>query len=172
MKKLILLFLFSTLLFQAQQPILKKGNPFPDFQLQQLDGTSLTMESLKGKIVFINLWFTNCAPCVEEMPELNKMASAYQDRVVFLSLTFDSAEKVQNFLAKQPFHFTHLVSAGGFIKMQLQNNEYPKNIILDRDGTMVLINNGLPFQPDKETGEMKPASYKLFGRYLDQLLAL
>ena len=172
MKITILLTLLFTVSIAAQQSELplKKGNEFPNFKLELLNGGNFSSDSFKGKVTFINLWFTACIPCVEEMPALNKLVEAYKDKVQFLSITFDKIEKVQIFLKKNEFNFKHLINAQEFIKDELKNNSFPKNIIIDKTGKIVLVNDGLPFTRDDTTGEMKPLPYTYFGKHLDKVI--
>ena len=163
MKTIIGLTLLLSLSSNAQQSenLLKLGSEFPNFELEELNGSKLSSSSLTGKVVFINLWFTSCVPCIEEMPELNKLAEAYKDKVEFLSITFESRD----------FGFRHLVNASGFLKNELQNKSYPRNIIITRKGEIALVNDGLPFTRDEVTGEMKPLPYTYFGKSLDKALS-
>tara|TARA_R110000737_G_scaffold270136_1_gene277333 strand:+ start:1365 stop:1889 length:525 start_codon:yes stop_codon:yes gene_type:complete len=173
MKTIIGLTLLLSLSSNAQQSenLLKLGSEFPNFELEELNGSKLSSSSLTGKVVFINLWFTSCVPCIEEMPELNKLAEAYKDKVEFLSITFDDVEKVETFLKSRDFGFRHLVNASGFLKNELQNKSYPRNIIITRKGEIALVNDGLPFTRDEVTGEMKPLPYTYFGKSLDKALS-
>lgn len=172
MKSIIGLTLLLSLSLNAQQSEnpLKLGSQFPKFELEELNGSKLSSSSLAGKVVFINLWFTACAPCIEEMPELNKLAEAYKDKVEFLSITFDDVEKVQTFLKSRDFNFRHLVDASEFLKNELQNKSYPRNIIITKKGEIALVNDGLPFTRDEATGEMKPLPYTNFEKSLDKAL--
>ena len=45
------------------------------------DGRDLTLESLEGRWLLVNLWATWCAPCREEMPALDQLAEAYAGKV-------------------------------------------------------------------------------------------
>jgi thiol-disulfide isomerase/thioredoxin len=54
-----------------------------------LDGEPLRRDALAGRLVFINYWAEWCAPCREEIPELNAFAAAHPDRVLVLSVNFD-----------------------------------------------------------------------------------
>jgi thiol-disulfide isomerase/thioredoxin len=165
----LLLFTVSIAAQHAEIP-LKEGNKFPNFELNLLDGENFSSDSLKGKVTFINLWFTACIPCIEEMPELNKLVEAYKDKVQFLSITFDDIEKVQLFLNKIDFNFKHIIHANKFIKDELKNISFPKNIIIDKTGKIVLVNDGLPFTRDQASGEMKPLPYTYFGKHLDKVI--
>lgn len=164
--------LFFTLSLSSQEMTsLKKGDKFPDFELQTLDGKTMNLASLKGKVVFINLWFTRCAPCIEEMPTLNELQDAYKDKVEFISITFDDADLVRKFLSKKEFKFQHLVNANKFLNEDLKNREYPINLIMDKSGTITYLRGSLPFTRNSETGEMSPVPYTFLEAPINKALA-
>lgn len=55
-----------------------------DFSLKDLNGNTVTLSSLKGKVVLLAFWASWCDPCIEELPELQKFARAHQDKGVEL----------------------------------------------------------------------------------------
>jgi thiol-disulfide isomerase/thioredoxin len=147
------------------------GDDFPEFELETIDGKLLNLESLEGKVVFINLWFTACVPCIEEMPTLNNLQNAYKDKVEFIAITFNDAEEVKKFLLKRDFNFTHLIGAKDLLNDKLKNKAYPRNLILDRNGRITYFGGSLPFTKDSETGEMVPVPYTYFDNPLKKALA-
>src|SRR5690606_12874969 len=52
---------------------LETGARAPAFEALTLDGHPATLEQLRGKVVLLNVWATWCAPCVEEMPALERL---------------------------------------------------------------------------------------------------
>ncbi len=70
----------------------------PDFALKDMHGNTMTLESLRGKVVLLNFWTKTCGPCLEEMPELAELTKILRDRpdvaVVTVSVD-DSAEDIQ-----------------------------------------------------------------------------
>jgi thiol-disulfide isomerase/thioredoxin len=54
-----------------------------------LDGTTLPLSGLQGRWVFVNYWAEWCAPCREEIPELNTLQREEGDRVLVLGVNFD-----------------------------------------------------------------------------------
>jgi peroxiredoxin len=63
----------------------------PAFALKDMQGQSVTLESLKGKVVVLNFWTKTCGPCLEEMPELAELTKILRDRrdVVVLAVSTD-----------------------------------------------------------------------------------
>jgi len=52
----------------------------PAFALQDMAGNTVTLASLKGKVVVLNFWSRTCGPCLEEMPELVEFTKIIKDR--------------------------------------------------------------------------------------------
>lgn len=110
------------------------NNPAPEFELKDLEGKTWSLKKLRGKIVILNFWFTSCAPCIKEIPELNKLVDEYKNKnVVFLGLTYNTPQHVENFLKKRAFNYIQLPNAGEI------NNKYsifyfPTSFVIDKNG--------------------------------------
>jgi peroxiredoxin len=63
----------------------------PPFSLKDLQGATVTLDSLRGKVVVLNFWSKTCGPCLEEMPELAELTKILRDRsdVVVLAVSVD-----------------------------------------------------------------------------------
>ena len=121
-----------------------KGTPFPNFTLTDLSGTTHTSESIKGKVVVINLWFTACAPCIHEMPELNKIVDAYKENedVLFLAFAQDPKSRVDKFLKKHKFDYNIIPDSQEYITKKLNPPAYPTHIVLDKNSNVVFLFSG------------------------------
>jgi thiol-disulfide isomerase/thioredoxin len=53
-----------------------KGKPAPDVVFNDPDGAETSLAELRGKPVLLNLWASWCAPCVKELPTLDRLAAA------------------------------------------------------------------------------------------------
>lgn len=89
---------------------------FPD-----ADGKSQSLGQWKGKVLVVNFWATWCAPCIAEMPELEKMQREFARRgVVIVELGTENADKVRKFRDRQ--HIGLPLLAGGYDAMTIARN--------------------------------------------------
>ncbi|MFV2069086.1 MAG: redoxin domain-containing protein, partial [Pirellulales bacterium] len=67
------------------------GEPIADFHFTDLDGNQVSRDSLHGKIVLLDFWFTTCPPCKTSMPHLSQLYQRFKgnDRVRFLAVSID-----------------------------------------------------------------------------------
>src|SRR5690606_7220298 len=65
----------------AQGNTLKIGQPAPEISLPTPNGNTVTLSSLRGKVVLIDFWATWCGPCVKEQPELKALYDQHIDHV-------------------------------------------------------------------------------------------
>ena len=81
-------------------------SPAPTTPFLDAAGKPHTLAEFKGKAVIVNLWATWCAPCVQEMPTLAKLATASAGQpLAVVPISLDSADDVANaqgFIAKRP----------------------------------------------------------------------
>lgn len=64
---------------EQQQGPVAVGKPAADFTLTDTDGTTWTLSSLQGKVVFINFWATWCPPCRSELTSMEELRQAKAD---------------------------------------------------------------------------------------------
>ncbi|WP_143436782.1 TlpA family protein disulfide reductase [Hymenobacter crusticola] len=144
------------------------GKPLPAFSLPDLQGQRVSTQSLRGKPVVVNLWFTTCGPCIAEMPELNRIHREYATTdVVFLALTFDKKEKVQAFLKKRPYAFRHI--AGATTYCDQFTSGYPTTLFVDRTGIIRRVLGAIPIRYDAVTNKPTGADDQAFYAALKQI---
>lgn len=121
------------------------GKVYPIENETTLNGAQISLNSLKGKPTLINLWFTSCAPCIEEMPVLNELKSKYSDKFNFLSITMDSEEKVMKFLKNHKYDFEHIVNSKK-LTTKLGFSGYPVNLFLDKSGVVKIVEGNVSYK--------------------------
>ena len=72
---------------------LQPGNPSPKFDYENQKGGKTTLENLKGKYIYIDLWATWCGPCRQEIPFLQKVEEQYKGKnIEFVSISIDATK--------------------------------------------------------------------------------
>lgn len=70
---------------------LKPGNPSPTFDYENHKGGKTSLESLRGKYIYIDLWATWCGPCHKEIPFLQQVEEQYKGKnIEFVSISIDA----------------------------------------------------------------------------------
>lgn len=116
----------------------QEGKPLPDFHFTDLNGVTYDSASTRGKIVVINCWFTHCATCVAEIPQLNQMVAALKSRrdIIFIGLAFDQADTIKKFLQTNPFSYAIIPNREHYEEDVIHTQGYPTHIVLDVHGVI------------------------------------
>ena len=110
----------------------KAGEPFPQFSEKDIDGRTWTNDSIRGRVMVLNLWYSGCGPCRAEMPELSTWKEQLPD-VMFFSATYHDAELVKRITDKHHFTWTHLVEAKDMMAW-IGYEGFPLTIVVDKKG--------------------------------------
>src|SRR3989304_2360998 len=132
----------------SSSPSPREGFLAPDFTLESLDGTLVTLSELRGKIVVINLWATWCPPCRAEMPALEKSYELYKDSgVVILGVNLtnqDSLRDVPRFVEEFGLTFPILLDQDGSVSLLYQLKGLPTTYFVNRNGIIRTVVVGGP----------------------------
>ncbi|WP_051205375.1 TlpA family protein disulfide reductase [Salinimicrobium xinjiangense] len=123
-----------------------EGKEFPDFEFTDLQGRKVSKELAKGKTLAVKTWFIRCKPCIEEMPQLNRLVEEYENRddVLFLSLSLDPKEELETFLSTREFKYPVIANQKAFIEDTLGFTIYPTHIIVEPSGKIRKVVNTAP----------------------------
>lgn len=111
----------------------------PDFVLRDLNGRTVALSSLKGKVILLNFWATWCPPCKAEMPSMNRLYNEIKAKgfeVVAIS-TDNSLSPVKEFLAKNRVDFTVLLDEKKAVSRTYKVFSMPTTFLIDRNGFTV-----------------------------------
>ncbi|TVR66335.1 MAG: TlpA family protein disulfide reductase [Gemmatimonadales bacterium] len=121
---------------RAAPPI--PGNPAPAWEGRTLDGEVVSLEDLQGLVVVLNVWATWCAPCIREMPALDRLERTYRDRgvrVVGASVDRGSAApQVRRFVEDHDISFLILLDPDQTIMSRFRTLGVPETFLIGPDG--------------------------------------
>ena len=115
-------------------------NPRAPADFTFVDGTGRTrgLADYRGQVVLVNFWATWCAPCVREMPSLDRLAARLKGRpfaLVALNVDREGAAKAAPFLARLGLVSTALyLDPGGRAQRALKVGALPSSILFDAKG--------------------------------------
>jgi peroxiredoxin len=116
------------------------GKMASNFQLKDLKGGEVSLASLRGKVVFLNIWATWCAPCREEMPSIESLYNdfkANKDFVVLAVSQDTDGATVRPFVLQNHLQFTVLLDPRNEVGEHYDVNGIPETFIIGRDGRIV-----------------------------------
>ncbi|MCU7804591.1 MAG: TlpA family protein disulfide reductase [Candidatus Thiodiazotropha sp. (ex Lucinoma annulata)] len=116
-------------------------NPKPanDFSLPDLTGKIHQITDYRGKAYILNFWATWCAPCIKEMPALERAAEILQEQEI-LVLTVNSGEtrqEIEKFINKTPINLPILLDGNSKVMDKWKVLALPTSYIVDVEGMVV-----------------------------------
>ena len=118
------------------------GDAAPGLPFKMLDSNEeMTLEDLSGKVVLVNFWATWCPPCLDEMPDLNRLYSEYKDDgLVVLTLSDERPDLLSMFSQ----NMIALDTESGYIEnvdalpmpYKKIKDGRPESYVIDRDGVI------------------------------------
>lgn len=128
------------------QPLFAEPAPGPrpdfdyNFTIKDLEGNRVAMETLKGKVIFLNLWATWCGPCRYEMPGIQALYEKMNsDKIAFIMLSIDRDEdhkRVVQYMRAKAFTFKAYMPSGT-LTSQLNIPSIPTTFIISPEGKIV-----------------------------------
>src|SRR3954453_23723563 len=79
-----------------------KGQRAPEFSLPSLQGSTVALSQLRGKVVLVDFWAQWCEPCKKELPQLDRLSKEYAAKgVVVLAVNIDKQRDNAERMVKQ-----------------------------------------------------------------------
>ncbi len=109
--------------------------------LYDLTGGKVTFETLSDKPVFLNIWATWCPPCIAELPGIQDLYKDYGDKVSFVLVSNEKAEKVRQFVEKYQYD-KDLFYLSGIVPTDFSTSSIPTTYIISKHGKVVVTKKG------------------------------
>lgn len=133
----------------AELQKLSKGEPSPSFSYESIKGKKVSLEDLKGKLVYIDVWATWCGPCKREIPFLQTIEKEYHGKdITFVSISVDTDKEAWKKMVEDK-------NMGG-VQLYAENawnaefakaykiTGIPRFILLDKEGKIISANAPRP----------------------------
>ncbi len=134
---------------------LKIGSVPPDFTLTDINGTTISLSALKGNVVYLDFWHTQCGPCISEVPFTKILEEKLTGKpVIFLSISIDDTRSDwEKFVKEKKLGGIQIYAPYG------RNSEIarvyaikgtPTYLIIDKEGRISEFDSSRPSNPETE----------------------
>ena len=135
-----------------------KNKPTPDFEFKNHKGGTTKLSSLKGKIVYVDIWAVWCAPCRIEIPYLKKLEEDFKNQNIdFVSISIDELKDVKKwkkFVTEKDLKGIQLLADNAWQTQWIKHFKItgiPRFIIIGKDGKVLEPDAPKPSAPETAT---------------------
>jgi cytochrome c biogenesis protein CcmG/thiol:disulfide interchange protein DsbE len=119
------------------------GEIAPDVVGLDLAGKPLALHQVNGRVVLVNFWATWCAPCMAELPALERLYQSLRERgfTVLGVAVDDSIENIREAVARNGVTYPVLLDEQGKSKRLFELKGFPESFVLDAEKRVLIIND-------------------------------
>ena len=116
----------------------------PDFTLNAMSGPNMRLQEQRGRVVMVNFWATWCAPCRQEMPQLNRLYQKYRSSgFMLLGVNVDDdPSKAAEVATKLGVEQDGERDADKRVSKLYDLSTMPSTVLIDRDGKVRYLHRG------------------------------
>lgn len=117
----------------------------PDVTFKDAASNSVTLASLRGRVVFINFWATWCPPCLAELPSINTLHQKFKGNTSVMFLMVDVDDKLNKSVPFIKDHSYDLPVYGTLdeIPEVLVGQSIPTTVVVNKKGELVFRHDGV-----------------------------
>lgn len=145
--------------FYNKRKQLAPGQPSPTFNFENHKGGTTSLNDLKGKYVYIDVWATWCGPCKAQIPYLQEVEKVYHDKnIAFVSISVDTKknyDKWRDFVSENNLVGIQLIADNDWKSTFVTGYQIlgiPRFILIDPDGN--IVSSDAPRPSDKRLKDL------------------
>ena len=130
----------------------------PDLSLKDINGRTVKLSALTGKVVLLNFWATWCAPCRTEISDLVKKQHEYEIRglrIIGITYPPEDASEVRRFVRNMKIIYPVVIGTKQTKLAFTTSETLPLTVIIDREGKIRGIIEGIMYADEFEE-KVKP----------------
>jgi peroxiredoxin len=124
--------------------------PAPDFKLADLNGNSVALSSMRGKVVLLDFWSSSCGPCVREMPMIEEVGEAHKADLIVWGVSFDQPDRDKKWLLQHQWTLPTLSDTEYAVSDLYKVSGIPALVLIGADGKVKNYWEGEVSKPDLE----------------------
>jgi len=142
----VLVLLIAALAVSVPLAALVPNQPAPGFTLKSLDGKTLSLADLKGKVVVVNFWATWCPPCREEIPDFVAFYNENRAKgleIVGVSVDEKTAQQVKPFVDQNKMGYPVAMVTEKILRDYGPIQAIPTTFVIDKKGIVRYAQEGM-----------------------------
>jgi len=120
----------------------------PHVTFTSIKGEKIAIASLRGKVVLVNFWATDCVICIKEMPDMARSYERYRDRgleFIAVAMRHDPPNRVLDYTERNRLPFKVALDPVGELAVAFGSVTFtPTTFVIDRRGKIVARIQGAP----------------------------
>jgi thiol-disulfide isomerase/thioredoxin len=125
------------------------GGPAPTSSYSYLDGSSGSLSDFRGSTILLNFWGSTCAPCLREMPALERINRDLGGTLTILGVDVsDSVEAGRTMARRTGTSYPHIRDPKGELMAAFRGTRLPHTVVIDPSGTVIAMEDGAQSEAD------------------------
>jgi len=133
--------------------------PAPNFKLTDLNGNSVALSSMRGKVVLLDFWSISCGPCILEMPMIEEVGETYKADLIVWGISFDQPDRDKKWLLQHQRTLATLSDADFVISDLYKVGGIPSLVLIGMDGKVRNYWEGAVSKADLETAIQRASQH-------------
>lgn len=134
------------------------GKPSPKFNYPDINGKNVSLDDLKGNLVYVDVWATWCGPCIREIPSLKQLEADYHGKnIAFVSMSIDPQKdkgKWEAMVKEKDLKGIQIFADKDWKSQFVQDygiKGIPRFILIDENGNIITADAPRPSDPQIRT---------------------